>query len=669
MTLRARLSLAFVLVVVLPLLVGGLLVQRMVPASAQARQERAVVTQARLVAGLLSGACARARTAAEALARAADTARPAASRRVAVGLVAAGQVDGAAVLATTDAATDGTADATTDGSGDGTGSGPVSAGVRVPAAATDCASAGPATTPGLLTALVPLVDATGAPAGRVVVALRADDALAARLRQAVGRGTVALLAGDTVVGRDGALPDDLLRSARATPGSAVRTDGDVAVLLAARAGQPYAVLVAEPRERVATALPALAALLAGAVLLAVLLALLLARAVARPLAELGQAAGRVAAGDLSTPVRVGGRDEVGQLAAVFGVMTENLRRTIGDLSRSRDELRSGLGRLGETLAATHDLGGMLSVVLDTALGTTGARSGMVLLLAEDRSALLQQVGRGLPSGPGLRMPVGAGVSGRVLSTGRPVLGDAGELTTAAPEPAGTNVLAVPLATGGATLGVLALFDAPGGFDEPEVATVRTLAGQAAVAVDNILLHRDLQRLAVTDPLTGVGNRRSFDETLPREIERAARFGRPLGLLMLDLDRFKAVNDTYGHPRGDAVLAEVAARLRSEVRDIDLVARYGGEEIVVLLPETSASGAARAAARICLTVRAAPFGRPGEEPLAVTVSAGVAVFPAAPGDGPGLVAAADEALYAAKQAGRDTWRMWSRPRSRPDRGPH
>jgi len=154
--------------------------------------------------------------------------------------------------------------------------------------------------------------------------------------------------------------------------------------------------------------------------------------------------------------------------------------------------------------------------------------------------------------------------------------------------------------------------------------------------------------------------------LGKEIERASRFGRPLSLLMLDLDHFKSVNDTYGHPRGDAVLVELASRIRAQIREVDTLARYGGEELVLLLPETDATGAALTAARVCQVVRGRTFGRDDEPPLTVTVSVGVAVFPTAGVSAAALLRAADEALYDAKRAGRDRWAMSTRVSDARDR---
>jgi diguanylate cyclase (GGDEF)-like protein len=137
-----------------------------------------------------------------------------------------------------------------------------------------------------------------------------------------------------------------------------------------------------------------------------------------------------------------------------------------------------------------------------------------------------------------------------------------------------------------------------------------------------MLHKEAERLSITDALTGVWNFRYLSMSLAREIERASRFNRPLAVLMLDLDRFKLVNDTHGHARGDAVLRELAARITEQVREVDTLARYGGEEFVLVLPETTVEGATMLADRICVAVRREPFGEDRrEEPLTITVSIG------------------------------------------------
>jgi diguanylate cyclase (GGDEF)-like protein len=259
---------------------------------------------------------------------------------------------------------------------------------------------------------------------------------------------------------------------------------------------------------------------------------------------------------------------------------------------------------------------------------------------------------------GSRLRVGEGVTGTVAAGGEAVCGRVGDgLALAADEPRADEMISVPLRTGGGVLGVLNLYDAVPGrpFDQNDLETIRGFASQAAVALDNVLLHQEAQRLSVTDALTGLPNYRFFQLTLSREIERATRFDRPLALLMLDLDLFKQVNDAHGHQVGDAVLAEVADRVRREIREVDVVARYGGEEFVFVLPETGREGAGYTAERVCEAVRRRPLEVAGLS-LHVTVSVGVAVFPTH-GDTPqALVHAADAALYAAKSEGRDRWRM-------------
>jgi two-component system cell cycle response regulator len=216
------------------------------------------------------------------------------------------------------------------------------------------------------------------------------------------------------------------------------------------------------------------------------------------------------------------------------------------------------------------------------------------------------------------------------------------------------VIAVPLKSQGRVIGVLNLYDRvdADAFDDNDLATIRSFANQATVAIDNVLLHQEAQRLSITDGLTGLWNYRYFQMNFDKEIERASRFQRPLALLIFDLDKFKQVNDVYGHQRGDSVLIELATRVKGAIREVDTLARYGGEEFVLILPETDLEGATLAAGKICELVRQRRFGAAGEEPIRVTVSIGIAVYPEHGRHGATLVKSADSALYAAKEAGRD-----------------
>ena len=162
----------------------------------------------------------------------------------------------------------------------------------------------------------------------------------------------------------------------------------------------------------------------------------------------------------------------------------------------------------------------------------------------------------------------------------------------------------------------------------------------------------LRLLATRDQLTGLLNRRELDRILLEEAERAQRFGQPLALVMVDIDHFKSVNDTHGHPAGDAVLKEVAQRLSQMLRSVDRVARYGGEEFALVLLQTDRRAALEVARRLVETVAAHPVTLPSGAVLALTISAGLAVLPADAAHIEQLVESADRALYAAKKDGRN-----------------
>jgi diguanylate cyclase (GGDEF)-like protein len=181
------------------------------------------------------------------------------------------------------------------------------------------------------------------------------------------------------------------------------------------------------------------------------------------------------------------------------------------------------------------------------------------------------------------------------------------------------------------------------------------------------LVRKLHDLAAHDGLTGLYNHRMLHELLDEEQTRAQRFNRPVSLLMLDIDHFKRVNDTYGHPAGDAVLRGLSEMLCRQARAIDHVCRYGGEEISVILPETGLETAATIAERVCAAVAAQPFDVDMDTPVRITVSIGVASWPAQADSTQVLIAAADTAMYAAKQRGGNRVIRHEPARGRPPAG--
>jgi diguanylate cyclase (GGDEF)-like protein len=183
-------------------------------------------------------------------------------------------------------------------------------------------------------------------------------------------------------------------------------------------------------------------------------------------------------------------------------------------------------------------------------------------------------------------------------------------------------------------------------------TLETLTHQVATVLENAQLYEEVELLSITDGLTGLFNRRHFMAKLTEDINRARRYNYLLSLVMLDVDHFKKVNDTYGHSQGDIVLKEIAGLLKKDLRAGDVVARYGGEEFVVLYPYTKLDAAALAAERLRALVENYPF--PGQHsPLKVTISLGVATFPSKEvHDEDSLISQVDKCLYKAKWAGRN-----------------
>jgi diguanylate cyclase (GGDEF)-like protein len=521
--------------------------------------------------------------------------------------------------------------------------------------------------------------------GAVWAVARLDQPLIERLAAAAG---VAV----TLLGTDPAKP---VHSTDKTVDASLRTAEQLAAGAAGQSqegrwvrrldpaeGQPLWLVLAAPRTSRQGFYALLTAVVVLAGLLAVVAAWRLARSTTEPLAELSHAAERVAHGDLTVRVPVRGTDEAGRLAATFNRMTHQTQAYVQALTASRDQLRRHLTVLGDTLSSTHDLDRILRVILRTAVAATGARAGSVLLLDQETGALTgHTIESSAPADPVeavISVSLGEGLLGAAAATGEPLRGtispDGPTPDQAEPRcrtyvvvpisaPGGMPVHAAPWPAPPTVRGVLALYDRLGGdeFDDTDLLTLRTFAGQAAVAVDNVRIHEEAQRLSLTDPLTGLWNYRSLKESLRREVERASRFDHTLAVLTLDLDRFKDINDAYGHPAGDAVLAEFARRIRSAIREVDLAFRQGGEEFVVLLPETDARGGTVLAERLGAAVRGEPVpvpprGAGAPASISITVSIGIAVYPDHALTPRALLDAGDDALYAAKAAGRDTYRV-------------
>jgi len=214
-----------------------------------------------------------------------------------------------------------------------------------------------------------------------------------------------------------------------------------------------------------------------------------------------------------------------------------------------------------------------------------------------------------------------------------------------------SLLAVPLRSANTSLGALILTGRRGSFDATANRVLKILASQTAAVLKTIWLVEQRTELAVRDGLTGLYNRRSFNDSLTRSIAREARSGGRLALLLFDLDHFKQINDNHGHPAGDEALRRASRLLESSLRRGDLAARYGGEEFAAILPGADEEGGVRQAERVRQAIAKEPLLFEGAR-IEMRASFGVAVWPEAGDDSQALVDAADRALYAAKQGGRN-----------------
>jgi diguanylate cyclase (GGDEF)-like protein len=214
------------------------------------------------------------------------------------------------------------------------------------------------------------------------------------------------------------------------------------------------------------------------------------------------------------------------------------------------------------------------------------------------------------------------------------------------------IIIVPLIVKGKAIGALSVqSDSPNVYTADDQEMLEMLAAHAAIAIENARLFNQLQHLAITDPLTGVFNRRHFFALAQGELERARRYSRPLSAIMLDIDHFKQVNDLFGHAIGDQTLQLIAKHCRIQLRDSDILCRYGGEEFAVLLPDTDINQARVVAERLRQEIANLTLCA-NDKPFSITVSIGVAAYTSECYDVEVLFRWADQALYSAKAAGRN-----------------
>lgn len=316
---------------------------------------------------------------------------------------------------------------------------------------------------------------------------------------------------------------------------------------------------------------------------------------------------------------------------------------------------------------------LFQAILDEARKITGAQRGSLMLAEQGDGGLQVKAVTGINEKvvQKLRVRPGDGVAGRVFSTGEPILvknieHDPRFGRKNRPRHSTKSFVSVPIAMDQRVIGVLNLSDKITGeiFAEEDLRVLEGVAVQATIAIERSSYYQqsqELRKISITDSLTGLLNRRYFQERLAEEVDRAVRHGHPLSLIMIDIDHFKNYNDANGHPAGDKALVLVGRSLRGSVRGIDVVSRFGGEEFAVILPETRKQEAREIGERIRREVEALYF--PGEESLPggrLTISLGVAGFPEDARDLKSLIQRSDQALYAAKDQGRNRIVVYGAP---------
>lgn len=360
-----------------------------------------------------------------------------------------------------------------------------------------------------------------------------------------------------------------------------------------------------------------------------------------------------------------------RLAASFSVMHRRLDHHRSRIARHRHrvaQLESEVGvfhQLGEQILAARSVDEILSLALEAAMMGLRARRGSILLAEAERGQITAQAFCGDHAGVAGTITAlqPDSVSHRVFYDRRSLLvrDAARELghTSERQFPYSTrSFVSVPLRENGHSLGVLHLSEREDNdlFTQQDLELLEKLGIQASTAISKVKLEDEVRELrvhSITDPLTGAHNRRFLDGQLAVEFDRAKRFEQPLAAVMIDIDDFKQHNDHLGHGRGDLMLRELVRAIRQQVRSIDVLCRYGGDEFLLLLPGTGSQGAISTAEKIRTRVESLGIQGMGlASGTTLTVSCGVSVFPEQADTAQDLLRKADQALLEAKRSGKN-----------------
>lgn len=467
--------------------------------------------------------------------------------------------------------------------------------------------------------------------------------------------------------------------------------GSVSAALAAVVGLVIVGAVLGNEARELRSRVAVVAILAGALTVFAVVCtvwLTLRRLLGAPLGELSRTMAAAEQGNFLTRARTDRSDELGDLARQFNRMLAKITdlqvESVDDrreLSHTRQELEMKaelearlreltlLFEITKTINSQLEFAEVLRAITQKASQALGLEEFAILIMEDDGARLRVRATFGFPKEAeieGMEFSPGEGISGIVARSGEPCLiadtsKDDRYLHYKGRHMVDGSFLCVPIRYQERLIGLFNVLRPrsgdSGGFTPDDIRLLTSLANAAALALANAQMVERLRELSTHDELTGLANRRLFTQRIETEFERAQRYGGVLSVLMVDIDHFKDWNDTHGHPAGDDVLRKVATLLRGSVRAVDLVARWGGEEFVVMLPGTSKKDALAVGEKMRAACEAAPFSYPAQNGAEagegrVTLSVGVAVYP---DDGKSVAAVldgSDRALFQAKRAGRN-----------------
>ncbi len=351
-----------------------------------------------------------------------------------------------------------------------------------------------------------------------------------------------------------------------------------------------------------------------------------------------------------------------RLASDFYQLKTN-GRDLSLLLQTKDLELTIFNEIGKTITSTLQLKRVLSIIVNSMTNIIHSEAWSLFLMDEKTNNLVFEAGVGNKAADrakDVQLKMGQGIAEWVAKEAKPIITpdvakDLRFLKALEESPSfeTKSILCVPLMSKGKVLGVIELINKVGGdpFDKRDLDLLSTLADFAAIAIENARLYQKTEDLSITDDVTSVHNARYFYQILEREIKRVDRYQdryhSVLSLLFMDLDHFKPVNDTYGHLTGSAVLREVAVLLKTNLREVDLVARYGGDEFVVILPETDTQTACKLATRLSILISNHCFLVEKGLQIRLCASFGVASYPSHAKTKEDLIRLADKSMYRAK----------------------